>query len=125
MMGASPGISTFLAPVYIAETAPKASRGIPVSFVVQTISGGIMLGYIAAGFPIFSFREHAYFGLLFPILGLLLAPLPSESPRWRMRKGREEEAARAVRRLIVIRARSRRRSAPFGSATKVRPTQAV
>lgn len=100
MMGASAGISTSLGSTYIAETSPKAQRGILVSFVEQTISGGLIFGYFVAGFPALGFRQHAYLGLAFPLIGLIFSPFLSESPRWLMAKGHDAEAKRTVRRLI-------------------------
>lgn len=92
LVGVACGCATALAPLYLGEIAPKDRRGLLVSLTEQTISGGLMFGFAAAGFQSFTFREYALIGLMFPVASLLLTPLLSESPRWLIRQGRLEEA---------------------------------
>merc|ERR1719326_507943 len=99
-MGVASGMSTSLSSMYIAELSPKAHRGFLTSLTEQTLSGGLIFGFLVAGLASLNFRHHAFFGLLFPLLGLLLAPLLAESPRWLNVRGRAEEAEAVVRAYV-------------------------
>merc|ERR1719387_3315053 len=99
-VGVACGCATALAPLYLAEIAPKDKRGFLVSFTEQTISGGLLFGYATAAFSSFGFREHSLIGFLFPCTALLLLPLLSESPRWLMRQGQAAEAQAILQRYV-------------------------
>eukprot|EP00746_Dinoflagellata_sp_MGD_P165768 gnl/MRDRNA2_/MRDRNA2_95240_c0_seq1.p1 gnl/MRDRNA2_/MRDRNA2_95240_c0~~gnl/MRDRNA2_/MRDRNA2_95240_c0_seq1.p1 ORF type:complete len:589 (+),score=88.47 gnl/MRDRNA2_/MRDRNA2_95240_c0_seq1:143-1909(+) len=100
LVGIACGGATALAPLYLAEIAPKDRRGLLVSLTEQTISGGLMFGFAAAGFQSFTFREYALLGVGFPIATLMLTPMLSESPRWLIQQGRLDEARAILRRYV-------------------------
>lgn len=100
LVGIACGCATALAPLYLAEIAPKDRRGLLVSLTEQTISGGLVFGFAAAGFQSFTFREYALIGVVFPVASLMLTPLLSESPRWLLQQGRPEEARAILVRYI-------------------------
>lgn len=100
LVGIACGCATALAPLYLAEIAPKDHRGLLVSLTEQTISGGLMFGFAAAAFQSFTFREYAFLGLMFPVASLMLSPLLSESPRWLIQQGRFEEARAILHRYV-------------------------
>jgi MFS family permease len=100
LVGIACGCATALAPLYLAEIAPKDRRGLLVSLTEQTISGGLMFGFAAAAFQSFTFREYALLGVGFPVATLLLTPLLSESPRWLIRQGRIDEARAILKRYV-------------------------
>lgn len=92
IMGAACGGLTALAPVYLAEIAPRKHRGLLVSCTEQGISGGLLFGFAATAFQSWGFREHSLAGLVFPVLTLTLSQGLAESPRWLIQKGQIEEA---------------------------------
>merc|ERR1719487_2753897 len=94
------GAGVCLSPMYIAELSPKDHRGFLSSFTEQTISGGLIFGFAAAGATWMDFRHHALIGLIFPGLGLLLNHLLEDSPRWLNSRGRTREAEAVVRAYV-------------------------
>ena len=95
ILGLAVGCASFVAPMYIAELAPKRIRGGLVSFNQLAIVTGILVAYIVnfaiKGVP----SEWRWMLGLGAIPGLILAigmiALP-ESPRWLVKHGREDEA---------------------------------
>jgi sugar porter (SP) family MFS transporter len=95
ILGLAVGCASFVAPMYIAELAPKRIRGGLVSFNQLAIVTGILIAYIVnfalKGAP----SEWRWMLGLGAIPGLILAigmvVLP-ESPRWLVKRGREDEA---------------------------------
>jgi sugar porter (SP) family MFS transporter len=95
VLGLAVGCASFVAPMYIAELAPKRIRGGMVSFNQLAIVSGILIAYIVnfalKGAP----SEWRWMLGLGAIPGLILAigmvALP-ESPRWLVKRGREDEA---------------------------------
>jgi sugar porter (SP) family MFS transporter len=95
ILGLAVGCASFVAPMYIAELAPKRIRGGMVSFNQLAIVTGILIAYIVnfalKGAP----SEWRWMLGLGAIPGLILAigmvALP-ESPRWLVKRGREDEA---------------------------------
>ena len=95
ILGLAVGCASFVAPMYIAELAPKRIRGGMVSFNQLAIVTGILIAYIVnfalKGVP----SEWRWMLGLGAIPGLVLAigmvALP-ESPRWLVKRGREDEA---------------------------------
>jgi SP family xylose:H+ symportor-like MFS transporter len=103
------GLTSMVSPLYIAEIAPRASRGRLVSYNQMAIVIGIVLVYFvnwgiarlgdaawlhAIGWRLM-FASAAIPGCLFLAL-LLRAP---DSPRWLVLRGREPEAAALLHRL--------------------------
>jgi SP family arabinose:H+ symporter-like MFS transporter len=98
--GLGVGGAAMVSPMYIAEMAPAYWRGRLVSLYQLAIVTGILLAYytnyLMAGFGEHNWRwmfaAQVLPSLLFGAL-LLLVP---ETPRWLVKKGKEEEAARIL-----------------------------
>lgn len=101
--GVAIGIASMLAPLYIAEVAPAAIRGRLVSMNQLAIVLGILISYLAgwglAGlgdeswrwmFAVAAVPSLLFFGALFFV---------PESPRWLVKEGRHDEAARVLAKL--------------------------
>jgi len=107
--GVGVGLASMLAPLYIAEIAPKESRGKLVSLNQMAIVGGMVVVYfvnwgiarqgdeawlMAAGWR-WMFASEAIPAGLFLVL-LLRVP---DTPRWLVMRGRDAEALDLLRRL--------------------------
>jgi MFS family permease len=101
--GVAIGIASMLAPLYIAEVSPAAIRGRLVSMNQLAIVLGILVSYLVgwamAGLGAGSWRwmfavaavpSVLFFGALFFV---------PESPRWLVKEGRHDEAAKILARL--------------------------
>lgn len=109
-LGFAVGIASFIAPLYLAETAPFAIRGAMGTLFQLMITIGIFLisvtnVYIAHVFvnphvalPIM-FSVIVLFAL-FMLVGSLILP---ESPRWLMLKGQKEKAEKVIARTVKTR----------------------
>ncbi|KAJ5934771.1 hypothetical protein N7466_004318 [Penicillium verhagenii] len=104
LLGLAVGLSTVLPPLYVTENAPANLRSTASSLTNVIIVFGnfcsSMTGYGASGLSgNWSFRLA--FLMTFVIPGIYLCGLPflPESPVWYMKKGRESDARKAIRRL--------------------------
>ena len=101
--GVAIGIASMLAPLYIAETSPAAIRGRLVGMNQLAIVLGILVsylvGWVMAGlgegswrwmFAVAAVPSLLFFGALFFV---------PESPRWLVKEGRHDEAARVLETL--------------------------
>ncbi len=101
ILGLGVGISTMVAPLYVAETSPVRWRGAFVSFVQLAITAGIFLAYCVN----FLFSSNHDWRMMMgvgaiPGLALLMGmQLLPESPRWLALKGRLSEARLVFQRL--------------------------
>lgn len=97
------GSAAVLSPLYIAEIAPARVRGALVSVNQLAIVTGILLAYLVnwlfAGAGPSNWRWMYAMGAIPSVVFLLLLLRIPESPRWLVRKGREEEA-----RIVLTRA---------------------
>lgn len=101
MMGLAVGISTFTAPLYIAEIADPRHRGAMVAIYQLMITIGIMAAFVSNA--LFSYFETwrwmlgivAFPGIVF-MIGVAFLPA---SPRWLMMRGKREAARRALQDL--------------------------
>ncbi|OWM78642.1 hypothetical protein CDL15_Pgr002813 [Punica granatum] len=97
LAGIGIGFGGTIAPVYIAEISPTASRGSLTSFPEIFVNFGILLGYISnyafSGLPIhISWRVMLAVGILpSAFFGFALFIIP-ESPRWLVMQNRVDEA---------------------------------
>jgi len=102
VLGLSVGTASFVAPMYIAEVAPREIRGGLVSFNQMMVVIGILIAYIVD----FLFKGVAdnwrWMLGLGAIPGLALAVgmvLMPHSPRWLMERGRDDEARAVLERV--------------------------
>lgn len=102
LIGISIGISSYTAPLYIAEMSPSASRGMLVTLFQLMITFGILISYVISfafshlGGP---WRALLTVGLIPAcVFGIGMLFLP-ESPRWLMTKGMTEQAVQILKRL--------------------------
>ncbi len=101
LLGIACGISTMVAPLYVAETAPAKWRGAFVSAVQLAITAGIFLSYCTDYLlsPAGNWKAMMGIGAI-PgaglIIGMLLLP---ESPRWLAVNGKLEEARIVLEKL--------------------------
>lgn len=97
LAGVGIGLGVMVAPVYIAEISPTASRGSLTSFPEIFINLGILLGYVSnyafSGLPVhINWRVMLAVGILPSLfIGFALFAIP-ESPRWLILQDRVDEA---------------------------------
>jgi len=100
------GSAAVLAPLYIAEIAPARIRGALVSVNQMAIVTGILLAYfvnwIFAGAGPSNWRYMYATGAIPSVFFFLLLLRVPESPRWLVKKGREDEARRVLARINTI-----------------------
>lgn len=99
--GLAIGVTSYTAPLYIAEMAPAKFRGSLVLVNAITITGGetvaFLMGYLLA--PFAAWRWMFALGLLPAItlyIGMFYLP---ETPRWLVRKGKIKQAQQVLSRL--------------------------
>jgi len=104
LVGVGVGVGLSIDPLYIAEAAPAAHRGMLTTWSELAINVGIVLGFVAnwalAPLPAgVNWRVMVAIGAVLPcaLLVLSLAAMP-ESPRWLAMRGRAAEAAAVLRR---------------------------
>jgi MFS transporter, SP family, galactose:H+ symporter len=101
VLGLAIGISTFTAPLYLAEVAPEYIRGAMVSLYQLMITIGILVAFLSD--TAFSYSGNwrwmlgviAIPGALF-LFGVFFLP---DSPRWLMMRNREADAMDVLQRL--------------------------
>ncbi|MDI9819866.1 sugar porter family MFS transporter, partial [Legionella sp. PL877] len=101
MLGIAIGTAAVTTPLYLAETAPMQLRGAMVAIYQLAITVGIVCAYSVNYLLI----EHQAWRIMFAssaipammlVIGIFFLP---ESPRWLMSVNREEDAAKALKRL--------------------------
>ncbi|MCL4192773.1 MAG: MFS transporter, partial [Thermoguttaceae bacterium] len=101
--GIAIGIASMLAPLYIAEVSPAAIRGRLVSMNQLAIVLGILVSYLVgwalAGLGDESWRWMFAVAALPSLLFFAALFFVPESPRWLVKEGRHDEAARVLARL--------------------------
>lgn len=100
LVGSAVGVSSMLAPLYIAELAPKHIRGALVTLSQLAISTGVVVAYYVDYLLANSGNWRCMFiSALVPsvilLLGLIYLP---ESPRWLSAQGRFSDAAEVLAR---------------------------
>ncbi|KAH8883790.1 general substrate transporter [Thozetella sp. PMI_491] len=99
------GWHDWLIPMYMAELVPAPVRGVAISsYVAANYMGSFSASAVSYGCSRAFNDSRQYripFGLmfLFPAVSILLAWFMPESPRWLVRKGRLEDAVKALRKL--------------------------
>lgn len=107
--GLAIGGSSVLAPVYIAEIAPPARRGLLVGLFQLAIVVGILIAYLSNGIVGALVTDHAWrwklgVGAAPAIVFLLLLRRTPDSPRWLMMRGRQDEAQDSLQRIGLTQA---------------------
>ncbi|KAJ4288445.1 hypothetical protein N0V90_011680 [Kalmusia sp. IMI 367209] len=105
--GVGIGQTTVVAPTYLAETAPRAIRGLCVCAFAGAVYLGIMLAYFASwgsSIHISSETDTQWLvpnsmHLMFAGIIFTLSFFSKESPRWLIKVGRHEEALRNLAQL--------------------------
>ncbi len=95
IVGLAIGVVTFAVPLYLSEISPEKIRGGLVSLFQLAITLGILFSYlINAGFANFEhgWRLMLLAGILPSIILFLGMCFMSDTPRWLVSKGREDEA---------------------------------
>jgi len=102
MMGVAVGMTSIVAPMYLAEIAPSEKRGVMVTSYQMAIVIGIMMSYLIdyflTGVPLNWRIMLGMAALPSAILLLILAFLP-ESPRWLILNRNEEKAMDTLRKI--------------------------
>lgn len=100
--GFAVGAVTFAAPLYISEVSPKEKRGMFVSVFQLAITAGILFSYIVNAY----FSHFYYNWRLMLLIGVVPASvlflgmlLLSDTPRWLVLKGRENDAVKVFNKI--------------------------
>ena len=102
LVGLAIGIVTFATPLYLSEISPEKIRGSLVSLFQLAITLGILFSYlINAGFANFQYgwRLMLLAGIIPAIILLTGMSFMSDTPRWLVSKGREEEAREVFKKI--------------------------
>lgn len=94
-VGFAVGIVNFVVPLYLSEISPKHLRGTLVSLYQWAITAGILFSYfINAVFAhaVYNWRWMLFAGVVPGLVLFIGMCFMKDTPRWLVRKGREEEA---------------------------------
>lgn len=99
LVGIAVGCSSATVPMYLAELAPSRMRGALSSLNQLMIVTGILAAYVVDWALSFSGNWRAMLGAaLLPAVVLLVGlPFLPETPRWLVKRGREDEARGVIR----------------------------
>ncbi|MGB8406189.1 MAG: sugar porter family MFS transporter [Mycobacterium sp.] len=101
LLGLTIGVSIVVVPVFVAESAPAATRGrLLVAYQVATVAG-IIIGYLTAYSLAGSHDWRMMLGLAaIPavLVGLMLLKMP-DTARWYVLKGHDDDARRVLRQV--------------------------
>jgi len=93
--GLGVGFAMHVAPVYIAEISPAATRGKMISAKEAVIVGGMVLGYLIGWMFSYTVQGWRYMIAMSAVFALIMGfgmRMIAESPRWLELQGRQEDA---------------------------------
>jgi sugar porter (SP) family MFS transporter len=100
------GMAILVAPMFIAEIAPRKLRGLLVTFNQLNIVLGISVAYFSNYFilqnvtdPAITWRVMLGVGAIPAVLYFVLLFIVPESPRWLIRKGKTDKAFKVLQRI--------------------------
>ncbi len=101
VIGLSVGLSSTVAPMYVAETTAARHRGSLVALFQLAVTAGILLAYTAtwALRSVLSWEDVVGGGLLLSLFCMAATLAVPESPRWHLRAGDAKRAWRIAARL--------------------------
>jgi SP family galactose:H+ symporter-like MFS transporter len=101
LLGVTIGVSIVVVPVFVAESAPAATRGrLLVAYQVATVVG-IIIGYLMAYLLAGNHDWRTMLGLAAVpavLVGVVLLKMP-DTARWYLLKGRDDDARRTLRQV--------------------------
>jgi len=102
IIGAGVGVAAVAAPLYAAELAPASWRGRFVSAYQLAITIGIFLAYLIDGWLSANASWRMMLGAAAApgLLLFIVALVAPESPRWRMKMHRRDEAAVEIKKVV-------------------------
>ncbi|KAI2634389.1 general substrate transporter [Hypomontagnella submonticulosa] len=106
MVGAAVGAASFVTPLYIAELAPPAYRGMLVTMNVLSITLGQVIAYVIGwvfaehGDPSTGWRWMVGLGALPAALQCSLLLFMPETPRWLVKAGKSTDARRIIEKTL-------------------------
>ncbi|KAI1344021.1 putative MFS myo-inositol transporter [Xylariaceae sp. FL0016] len=104
IVGAGVGAASFVTPLYLAELAPAAHRGLVVTMNSMSVTLGQVVAYIIGwifaehGDPSVGWRYMVGLGAIPALLQCMLLLFMPETPRWLVRMGRSNEARTVIHR---------------------------
>lgn len=101
IVGIGIGLATYVAPIYISETAPREKRGVLVALNQLAITTGILIAYLVNYLfaSTENWRAMLAAGLIPSCLLLIGAAMLPKSPRWLLSKGHEDNARKVLTQL--------------------------
>ncbi|GBB89120.1 hypothetical protein RclHR1_01580021 [Rhizophagus clarus] len=101
IIGVGVGLASMVVPIYISEISPREYRGRLVTLNVLFITGGQVIAYLIG----IAFVEFGGWRLMFgvsglpPLIQLFFMPIIPESPRFLIKKGKDEEAKSVLKKI--------------------------
>ncbi|KAI1804527.1 general substrate transporter [Daldinia bambusicola] len=114
IVGAAVGAASFVTPLYIAELAPPAYRGMLVTMNVLSITAGQVVAYVIGwifseyGHPSTGWRWMVGLGALPAALQCLLLLFMPDTPRWLVKVGKSADARLVIEKTLGYDPSSRR-----------------
>ncbi|XP_075539447.1 solute carrier family 2, facilitated glucose transporter member 8-like isoform X2 [Dermacentor variabilis] len=98
--GAATGVTSIIAPAYVAEIATAKDRGKQCGTVQTAIAAGVLYTYVLGRFT--DWPQLALCCAVPSAVSALLAVRAIESPRWLMEQGKQDASQASLRRLRFI-----------------------
>ena len=101
-VGFAVGIVNFVVPLYLSEVSPKHLRGTLVSLYQWAITSGILFSYLINAIfahAVYNWRWMLFAGVVPGTILLVGMLFLSDTPRWLVSKGREDEARKVFKKI--------------------------